>query len=197
MMELRLMTEPELARWYAGELSEAFPPNERKPLDEILALRAQGRYEIQGLFDEGAMLGYATFWMEPKDTAYILLDYLGVTAARRNGGLGGEILRRVVAAYSGRSRVLTEAEQPVPGGEEEENAIRRRRIAFYERSGFAPLYDMATCGMRFLALIGGEAPQDLAPVMAAHRAVYGPARTDVKIPLGPGEVPEQPHWMKG
>ena len=33
--------------------------------------------------------------------------------------------------------------------------------------------------------------------MAAHRAIYGPGRPDVKIPLGPGETPEPPYWMKG
>lgn len=196
-MELRLMNEMEIQRWYVTELAEAFPPNERKPLEEIMDLHEAGRYDIHGLFDGGAMLGYATLWMEPSDPAYILLDYLGVTAARRNGGLGGEILRRVVSAYQGRSKVLMEAEQPVPGGDEAENGIRRRRIAFYERSGFTPLYDMATCGMRFLALVGGEAPADLAPVMAAHRAIYGPERTDVRVPLPPGATPKPPHWMKG
>lgn len=196
-MELRPMTEPEIAAWYETELAEAFPPNERKPLDEIMDLRSRGRYDIQGLFDGPALLGYATLWMEPADRTYILLDYLGVTASKRNGGLGGEILRRVATAYAPRSRVLLEAEQPVPGGAAAENALRRRRIAFYERCGFMPLYDMATCGMRFLTLIGGAAPGDLAPVMAAHRAVYGPERTDVRVPLLPGEMPEPPHWMKG
>lgn len=196
-MELRLMTDLEIHRWYVTELAEAFPPNERKPLDEIMDLCAAGRYDIQGLFDGSVLLGYATLWMDPAAPAYILLDYLGVTAARRNGGLGGEILRRVASAYEGRSRVLMEAEQPVPGGDEAENGIRRRRIAFYQRSGFSPLYDMATCGMRFLTLMGGEPPADLGPVMAAHRAIYGSERADVRIPLLPGEVPQPPHWMKG
>ena len=42
-----------------------------------------------------------------------------------------------------------------------------------------------------------ELPADLAPVMAAHRAIYGPARTDVKVPLGPEESPPgPPGWMK-
>lgn len=196
-MEFRPLTQPEIKRWYANELAEAFPPNERKPLEEIMDLQARGRYEIHGLLDGDVLLGYATLWMDPAEPAYILLDYLGVTSARRNGGLGGEILRRVTQTYRGRAQVLMEAEVPVPGGAEEENQIRRRRIAFYERSGFTPLYDMATCGMRFLTLIGGEAPADLASVMAAHRAIYGPERTDVRVPLLPGEMPELPHWMKG
>ena len=92
-MELRPITGKALEDWYVRELSEAFPPNERKPLPDIRALMAAGRYEVWGLFDGETLLGYATLWMEPTDKSCILLDYLGVTAARRNGGLGGRIVR--------------------------------------------------------------------------------------------------------
>jgi hypothetical protein len=37
---------------------------------------------------------------------------------------------------------------------------------------------------------------DIPALMAAHRAIYGPSRSDVKIPLPPGELPETPYWMK-
>ena len=35
----------------------------------------------------------------------------------------------------------------------------------------------------------GEPPARLEELMAVHRAIYGPARTDVAVPLAPGEVP--------
>lgn len=195
-MELRRLTDRELIPWYEQELTEAFPPNERKPFGDILALMDQGRYEVWGLFDGDTLLGYATLWMEPADKSCILLDYLGVTAARRNGGLGGQIVRMLAEQLAGKSLLLIEAERPVEGDDPAENALRRRRLAFYERCGLIPAYDMATCGMRFTTFLP-ELPADLAPVMALHRAIYGPARTDVKVPLGPDELPSgPPGWMR-
>ena len=90
-MELRPIAD--LEQWYARELTEAFPPNERKPLAEIRALLEAGRYEALGLYDGAALLGYANLWREPAAPGYVLLDYLGVTASRRKGGLGCLILR--------------------------------------------------------------------------------------------------------
>jgi len=54
---------------------------------------------------------------------------------------------------------------------------------------------MATCGMAWQALT--FAP-DMATdeIMRQHRALYGPARTDVVVPLGEGEKAEMPYWMK-
>ena len=88
-MELRPVTGGALRDWYDQELTQAFPPNECKPLADIKALMDQGRYEVWGLFDGETLLGYATLWMEPTDKSCILLDYLGVTAARRNGRRSG------------------------------------------------------------------------------------------------------------
>ena len=85
-MELRPVTGGALRDWYDQELTQAFPPNECKPLADIKALMDQGRYEVWGLFDGETLLGYATLWMEPGDKSCILLDYLGVTAARRKSG---------------------------------------------------------------------------------------------------------------
>lgn len=195
-MELRRLTEEELYPWFETELTEAFPPNERKPLPEIQKLIAQGRYEVWGLFEGDTLLGYATLWMEPGDKRCILLDYLGVTAARRNGGIGRRIVAMLAERLAGKSLLLIEAERPVEGDDPAENALRQRRLAFYERCGFVPAYDMATCGMRFTTFLPCL-PEDLAPVMAAHRAIYGPERADVKVPLGPGEMPPgPPAWME-
>ena len=135
-MELRPVTGGALQDWYDRELTQAFPPNECKPLADIKALMDQGRYEVWGLFDGETLLGYATLWMEPGDKSCILLDYLGVTAARRNGGLGSQIVRMLAERLAGKSLLLIEAERPVEGDDPAENALRRRRLAFYERCGF-------------------------------------------------------------
>lgn len=193
---LRPMTQEEIHSWYARELTEAFLPEERKPLEDILALHRTGRYELLGLFDgENALLGYATIWQQPGGEGLVLLDYLGVTARLRNGGIGAQMCGMLARRYGAQGLIL-ESETPVPGGAEEENAIRRRRIGFYERNGFATVYEMATCGLRWNAMLWGPAPERLDGVMAEHRALYGPERTDVKIPLGPDEKPELPYWMR-
>ncbi len=195
-MELRPVAGGALAEWYEQELTEAFPPNERKPLADIVALMGQGRYEVWGLFEGEKLLGYAALWMKPEDKRCILLDYLGVSASRRNEGLGRKIVRMLSEKLSGKSLLLIEAERPVEGDEPGNNAIRQRRLAFYGRCGFVPAYDMATCGMRFATFLL-EPPADLAPVMALHRAIYGPERTDVQVPLGPDETPPgPPAWMQ-
>ena len=191
-MIFRTMSVDEIRYWYTEELSEAFAPNERKPLQDILMLQNEGRYELWGLFDAAQMAGYATIWKAP-GIALVLLDYLGVSKRLRNGGLGSDILSRLRA--QGRP-IVTEAELPVTGGSESENDIRRRRIGFYIRNGFSPVYEMATCGMRWQALVYDEHGHTLGDIMRWHKALYGPARTDVVVPLGPDEQPEMPYWIK-
>ena len=194
-MLLRQMDEREMEHWYAHELSEAFAPNERKPLADIRCLIAEGRYELWGPFDGEKMAGYAAIW-KAEGIPLVLLDYLGVSRALRGGGLGAEIL----AKLRGQGRlIVTEAELPVPGAGEEENRLRLRRIAFYRRNGFTPAYQMATCGMRWQALLSGprqDGRDSMEKIMKWHKELYGPERTDVVVPLAPHEQPRPPYWMQ-
>ena len=187
----RMMSKREIEMWYAADFSEAFAENERKPLPDIFALIEEGRYQIWGLFDGEAALGYATLWQR-EGIPLVLLDYLGVKASLRNGGLGAQILRQL---QSKGFLIVTESELPVPDDSEEENSIRLRRIGFYRRNGFTPSYEMATCGMRWQALLYGAKDDSLVQIMEWHRELYGSERTDVKIPLGRDEIPEMPYWM--
>ena len=188
----RDMTRSEIAAWYHTEFAEAFAENERKPLADILSLMREGRYELRGLFDGARLLGYAALWKR-SGVPLVLLDYLGVTAERRNEGLGTQLL--ALLRETGLP-LVTESELPVPGGDEAENALRVRRLAFYRRSGFSPAYEMATCGMRWQALVINTEGLALEDVMRWHRELYGPERTDVRIPLERDEIPALPYWMK-
>ena len=188
----RRMTDDEIASWYDGDFARDFAPNERKPLQDIFSLVAQGRYELWGLFENDRLLGYATLWKRT-GVPLVLLDYLGVTEARRNGGLGGRILALL------RCRgvpLVTESELPISGDAAEENALRTRRIGFYRRNGFTPAYEMATCGLRWQALLANAEGLDMTDVMRWHKELYGPERTDVKVPIGKDETPEPPYWMR-
>ena len=199
-MRFRTMTPQETEYWYAALMPEAFAANEIKPWDDVVRLLAEDRYEIWGLFEElsdapdagDLPIGFACLWKRA-GIPLVLLDYLGVTAARRNAGLGAQML--AFLKDQGRPLVM-ESELPVEGADEAENAIRRRRIAFYERNGFRPAYEMATCGMRWQALLIGDRPYELTDIMRWHKELYDEKRTDVKVPLGPSEVPELPYWMK-
>lgn len=193
-MEFRPMSVQEIRGWYAREFLRTFPPNEQKPLVLMLDLAACGQYTAMGLYDGAALLGYATLQTHPDHPGYVLLDYLGVTAARRNGGLGARILTLLEERFRGRARVIVEAESPVPGEAGPENELRSRRIGFYERCGCQKVYEMGACGIRCQAMTLGE-PGKLEPLMAAHRAIYG-SRPDITIPLGPGEIPAPAHWGK-
>lgn len=188
-MTFRQMTRDELAAWYDTELTTAFIPQECKPLEKIFNLIAEERYEVWGLFEGDTLLGYACLWKAPQ-LSLVLLDYLGVTAARRSEGLGSGILRRL--QQQGRP-LVTESELPVADDTAEANKIRLRRIAFYKRCGFTPAYPMATCGMAWQALT--YAPQlPIQDIMEQHRALYGAERTDVVVPLPEGAAPPPSFW---
>ena len=90
-MEFKPMDKQEIRNWYGREFTETFPPNEQKPLAFILELVDAGRYTLLGLYDGETLLGYASLQTHPDYPSYVLLDYLGVTAVRRNGGLGSHI----------------------------------------------------------------------------------------------------------
>ena len=196
-MVFRAMKNGEIDYWYAHLLPEGFAPNEIKPREDVDRLLAEDRYEIWGLFpddpEQGCMpAGFACLWKRP-GIPLVLLDYLGVTGKLRSGGWGAWMLAKL--KEQGRPLVL-ESELPVADAPEQENAIRRRRIAFYERNGFVPAYEMATCGMRWQAMLTGGELYSLEDLMRWHKLLYDEKRTDVKVPLGPDEVPELPYWMK-
>lgn len=193
-MTLRDLTLQELHHLHRHELREAFPPEELKPFAAMKKLYRAGVYHPVGAWEGETLVGYALLWEAPQ-RKYVLIDYLGVTAARRNGGLGGAILKMLAAREAGRRTVLVEAEAERSGGPEEERPLRLRRLGFYARNGCIPVYESFNCGLLCQVFVLGPAPADQVDLKAAHRAIYGPARTDVVIDPPPGASPEPPYWM--
>lgn len=128
-MRLEELTLSQLKWLHRQELREAFPRQELKPFAAMKKLVQAGAYHPVGAWEGEDLVGYALLWESPGGR-YVLIDYLGVTAARRNGGLGGELLRQLRERFAARDGILVETEVPEGGAED---ALRRRRMDFYRR----------------------------------------------------------------
>lgn len=188
-MTLRDLSLAELRELHRTELHEAFPEAELKPYAAMAHLCRRGVYHPIGAFEGATLVGYAILWSSP-DERYVLIDHLGVTKARRNGGLGGEILRRLAARYAALDGILVESEAPEGGASD---ALRRRRLGFYRRSGFTLLdYECILFSVHYaVALCSPNGRGTEAAAMAAHRSLYrsqlAPWAYDrfIQIPLDP------------
>ena len=141
---LRVLTPQELSKIYKEEMTDTFPPNELKPLSSMEGMRALGRYEPLGFFDEnGALEGYALFWMD-ETGEYPLLDYLGVPAARRGKGIGARLLALVGEHFARAKGIIVEAEAE-ESGDPAEGDLRRRRLGFTGAAGLCRCPTTAPC----------------------------------------------------
>ena len=104
-------------------LENAFPVTELREKERQKAMLAEECYRLYGVRKDGGFAAVFATW-EIEDFLYI--EHFAVKAEYRNGGLGGQLLDRLVEK-KGRPLVL-EVEEP-------EDELTRRRIAFYERHG--------------------------------------------------------------
>lgn len=169
-MRLRALTLGELETLHRTRMGQDFPPEELKPFAAMQTLYEAGAYHPMGAWEGEDMVGYALLWESP-GTGYLLLDYLGVEASRRNAGLGGEILRLLQGAFRDRKGILVESEAPEGDGRD---ALRQRRMGFYRRNGFAFLsYTCVLFGVHYaVALCPPAEAGGVEAVMEAHRQVY-------------------------
>ena len=110
-----------------------------------------------------------------------LLDSLAVCREGRGRGTGTLALSLLQARYGGCS-LLVEAEAQEEGVPPEENALRARRLSFYERSGFRRLdYQTRIFGVQYAMLVWPEeAAAEPERLQDAHRGLY---RSQLPNPL--------------
>lgn len=187
------LSPAQLERLYDGALKSDFPPQELKPLNAMLALMEQGRYQALGLDDAGTLLGYALLWLEP-GVPFALLDYLGTLDGRRGHGLGAAMLDLLADRYRNFRGIFGEAETD-QGGDPDSQALRRRRLGFYLRNGFRyGGYDCALFGVHYQTLIRGRGDVTPEELLAVHRRFYRQQfpprlyRRFIQLPLAPGEA---------
>lgn len=166
-MELKLLTKNQVGELYRRDLTASFPPAERKPLPAIERLMDAGSYEAWGLMDGEEIVGCAFLWMVRP--GWLLIDYLCVPETRRNGGLGGEILRRLLAQKRG-SVLMGEAETPEYAPDP---AVAARRLEFYRRCGarFAG-YPSQVFGVFYQTFYWADVPVPDEELARRHAEVY-------------------------
>ena len=134
-MEIRDLNEAQIRAAYGAHLMHDFPDDERKPLRMILSALANGSYRCLGMFDGQQLCAYAFLVSVRHDvqTDY-LLDYFAVLSGLRGRGFGTQFLAGLKLEIPDASSLLIEIEDPADAAGEEQ-ALRRRRAAFYFRCG--------------------------------------------------------------
>ena len=190
-MDIRELTLEEVKKLYEEELPATFPAAELKPYEAVEALKERDCYLPLGLFENGALVSYLMLWTD-RTQQYALIDYLAAVRGCRNSGYGARMLRETFAAYPQFRCFLGEVEAP-DDRDEAENALRRRRLAFYERNGFRFLnYDCALFGVHYRDIVFGDVTDGEA--LLAHQNIYAEhfppthLKRFIQLPLEPGEA---------
>lgn len=106
-------------------MEKSFPADEHRPYQGQKELLTDPLYSIYGIkTDSGNVTAFITVWQF--DT-FAYVEHFAVDPDCRGGGIGSALLRETVSELS--CTVCLEVELP-------ETDIAKRRIAFYERSGF-------------------------------------------------------------
>lgn len=127
---MRRLNETEITQVYETHMREAFPADELKPLDNILRMLHEGDYEVWAQENQKGIEAYAYVFTGAEP---VLIDYLAVRQGLRGQGIGSGFLRQVLDHYAS---VMLEVERPELAQNAQDQFIRSRRIAFYERAGF-------------------------------------------------------------
>lgn len=155
----------EITEIYNTHMKKDFPPAELKPLNAIKYSVEKGRYTMYIAYDETGVKGYACIadcgrgvnqWGQspfgksgddlPKKACEPLLgrsplvekigflDYFAIVKEHRGTGVGTEFFR-ALGNLTDFDCIMLETESIESAKNEEEDFTRRRRIAFYKRSG--------------------------------------------------------------
>lgn len=191
-MFCRELTAEDVKRIYPL-MQQDFPDNERKSLRMMLEMFAAGTMCGYGWFDgEGgreaagreSLEAYAFFVVLGR---LCLFDYLAVTADHRGKGAGSAFFRALQSEWRQRgvSCVVGEVENPDYAQEDEERAVRERRISFYKRLG---VLDTGVTGCvygaeyRFLEVPvnGPHTTEEIREIMETFYRFYWPKEADYR-----------------
>ncbi len=169
---------PALRRLFDTRMQEDFPELELKPFPKMQELYETGHYlplAIRENSEKQEMLAYALFAREKAEKGHhYLLDYFAVKKSERGSGIGTDFLREMEVHIDDAESILGEIEDPDHAVDDEEEAVRLRRRAFYLRNGVRETCVRArVCGMNYRILeAGGSMQHSTAEVQHILRRFY-------------------------
>lgn len=108
----------------------SFPANERRPWALQQQLVAAGKLQLAAIQLAGAFMGFISWWTF---TGFVFIEHFAVSEAARGKGMGTAAIKALQQQYP---VLVLEAE---PAGT---SALAHRRVAFYQRLGFAVFPDI-------------------------------------------------------
>lgn len=132
------LTLDQVLRVYPEQMVPTFPADELKPLYMIKQALQRGEYLCLGATGGDDVLAIAFFVKIVREGRTLMLfDYFAVREDLRNRGLGGRLLRALIAEpfIAEADAVLLEVDEPDAAATPEALEIRNRRLAFYLRNG--------------------------------------------------------------
>ena len=131
-------------KWQLYDLyDKAFPEQEKKPLQVMENLVADGKMEMLAMVDEDEFVGLAINLIDAEQDR-VLLDYYAIAPEKRNYGYGSRGLEALLKKFKNHKYIFEIETQD----EKAENAEdRKRRKDFYLRNGlqetglFVNVYD--------------------------------------------------------
>lgn len=139
-MKIRKVTNiSEAKQIYQKHIAIDFPPFERPPLPFFLKMIKKASSELYLYEKDGQDMAYAVFH---EVDGYVLLNFFAVYESQRGKGIGSELLGEFSRIYGDRKGILLEAEHTEYAKDQAEETVRRKRITFYERSGYLCLENL-------------------------------------------------------
>ena len=156
---------------------QAFPPAERKPFSRIRRMVKSGGTDLWYITADGRFAGFAATVNGP-DT--VMLDYLAICPAFRNGGIGTRALRIFLDSYPGKG-LFVEIESPF--AQTEDRTLRLRRKAFYQACGMEPMGVVAMVFGVEMELLGKGCKMDFQGYQRFYHDNYSPWAAEHLSPL--------------
>ena len=132
----------ELKNLYATELSRVFPADEIPPYTRLLQCFTENKHEGFFYTPEGEQepVGYV---INSAMHGAVLCYFLAIYDTFQGEGYGSMLIEVLAKHYADYDYIWFEVERVCDAKNAEEQAVRERRIAFYERAGLHIVPDIA------------------------------------------------------
>lgn len=118
-------SDVEYYRFMEKLLTEAFPPEEYRPLEDVRQYTDQtNNFYNNIILNDEQPIGFITYWAFER---FFYIEHLAMNPVHRNKGYGKQVIEQLYKRLN--LPIVLEVERPT-------DEISQRRIHFYERHGF-------------------------------------------------------------